>query len=201
MPSVIVCPGCDLAHRASPAPATERTLCARCRAPLHRPETGNLDASIALALTALVLFILSNIYPLVVIHSNGTTRVATLLDAAFGLYRQDHAFLASLVFVTTVVGPFVQIASLLYILVPLRRGLEAPGQNAVFRLLTQMRRWTFVEVFMLGALVALVRLAAFATVVPGISLWSCGLLMLALAALGSRTTPQQFWHWVETRRA
>jgi paraquat-inducible protein A len=197
---VIVCPSCDLAHRAGVEPAPERTRCARCLAYLQRPENGNIDTAIALSVVALVLFLLSNVYPLVAIQSNGSTRATTLIGAALGLYRQHHAALAVLVFITTVVGPFLQIAGLLYLLIPLRRGRQAPGQNTVFRLLAQVRPWAFIEVFMLGALVALVRLAAFAQVVPGVALWSCALLMLTLAALSSRTSPGQFWRWVEASR-
>jgi paraquat-inducible protein A len=183
------------------APASEGTRCARCRAPLQRPENGNVDTAIALAVCALVLFFLCNAYPLVEIQANGTTRATTLVGAALGLYSQDHTALAVLVFITTVVGPFLQIASLLYLLIPLRRAREAPGQNTIFRLLAQVRPWTFVEVFMLGVLVALVRLSAYARVIPGVALWSCGLLMLTLAALTSRTTPGQFWRWVDRGRA
>jgi paraquat-inducible protein A len=197
---VIVCPSCDLAHRAGTAPAVERTRCARCRALLQRPENGRIDTAIALAFSALVLFVLSNAYPLVVIQSNGSTRATTLVGAALGLYRQDHVGLASLVFITTVVGPFLQIGSLLYLLIPLRCKRQAPGQNTIFRLLAQVRPWTFIEVFMLGALVALVRLGAYARVVPGVALWSCGFMMLTLAALTSRTSAGQFWRWVEVSR-
>jgi paraquat-inducible protein A len=196
MPSVIVCPACDLAHRAPVAPSA-RTRCVRCRAPLQRPEDGNIDTAIALAASALVLYCLSNAYPLVAIHASGETRSATLSGAALALYDQGHAALALLVFATTVVSPLVQIISLLYILIPLRNRRRAPGQNVIFRVLTQMRPWTFVEVFMLGALVALVRLSAFTLVVPGVALWSCGLLMLTLAALTNRTSAAQFWRWVE----
>jgi paraquat-inducible protein A len=200
MASVIVCSSCDLAHRAGVAPQSEGTRCARCRAPLQRPENGSIDTAIALAACALVLFFLSNAYPLVEIQASGTTRATTLVGAALGLYSQSHAGLAALVLLTTVVGPFVQIVCLLYLLIPLRRARRAPGQNAVFRLLTQVRPWTFIEVFMLGVLVALVRLVAYARVIPGVSLWSCALLMLTLAALTSRTTPGQFWRWVERSR-
>jgi paraquat-inducible protein A len=200
MSSVIVCPSCDLAHRAVMAPVSEGTRCARCRAPLQRPENGNIDTAIALAICALVLFFLSNAYPLVEIQTNGTTRATTLVGAALGLYSQGHAGLAALVFITTVVGPFLQFASLLYLLLPLRHAREAPGQNTVFRLLAQVRPWTFIEVFMLGVLVALVRLSAYARVIPGVALWSCVFLMLTLAALTSRTTPEQFWRWVDRSR-
>jgi paraquat-inducible protein A len=201
MASVIVCPSCDLAHRTASAGAAARTRCIRCRAPLQRPVNGKLDTAIALAASALVLFLLSNAYPLVVIHVNGETRSATLIDAASAFYQHGHPALAALVFITTVVGPLVQIASLLYVLIPLHLKRRAPGQDTVFRLVTQVRAWTLVEVFMLGALVALVRLSAYAQVVPGVALWSSGLLMLSLAALSNQTSPEQFWRWVERNRA
>jgi paraquat-inducible protein A len=200
MSSVIVCPSCDLAHRTAMAPASEGTRCARCRAPLQRPENGSIDAAIAVAVCALVFFLLSNAYPLVSIQYSGTTRETTLLGAALGLYSQGHAGLAALVFITTILGPLLQILSLLYLLIPLSRGREAKAQNSVFRFLAQVRAWTFVEVFMLGALVALVRLTAYARVIPGVALWACALLMFALATLTSRTTPGQFWRWVERSR-
>lgn len=200
MSSIIVCPSCDLAHRIAAAPASGATRCARCRAPLQRPENGNIHTAIALAISALVLFLLSNAYPLVQIQVNGVTRDTTLIGAALAFYAQDHTGLAALVFITTVVGPFLQIVSLLYLLIPLSRAREAPGQSTVFRLLAQVRPWTFIEVFMLGVLVALVRLSAYARVIPGVALWSCVFLMLTLAALTSRTTPGQFWRWVDGNR-
>ncbi len=200
MSSIIVCPSCDLAHRAGMAPVSVGTRCARCRAPLQRPENGSIDTAIALAICALVLFLLSNVYPLVEIQVNGATRDTTLIGAALAFYAQNHPGLAALVFITTVAAPFLQIGSLLYLLLPLRQSREAPGQNPVFRFLAQVRQWTFIEVFMLGVLVALVRLSAYARVIPGVALWSCVFLMLTLAALTSRTTPGQFWRWVDGKR-
>ena len=197
---VIVCPACDLAHRLTAAPASGRRQCARCRAPLQRRENASIDTAIALALCALVLLLLSNAYPLVAMQVNGSSRDTTLIGAALGLYAQGFESLAALVFLTTVVAPLLQIVSLLYVLVPLWRGRRAFGQNAVLRALTRVRPWSFMEVFMLGALVALVRLSNFAHVAPGIALGSCALLMLCLSALSSITSPEQLWRWVEESR-
>jgi len=200
MARVIVCPACDLAHRAAPSPLRGKLECARCGASLQRPDRAPIDRAIAVALCALVLFALTNAYPLVAMQVGGATRATTLAGAAYGLYAQGFRALAALVFLTTVIGPGLQIAVLLYVLIPLRRRLCAPHQNTAIRVLTQVRSWTFVEVFMLGALVALVRLAKFAAIVPGVSLWACGLLMMTLAALISIATPDQMWRWVEQYR-
>src|SRR5271170_5090678 len=159
MASVIVCPACDLAHRRTAAPTSGRTHCARCRAPLQRPENAGIDTAIAWAVCALVLLLLSNAYPLVAMHVNGSSRETTLIGAALGLYAQDYESLAALVLLTTVIAPLLQIVTLLYVLIPLRGRRRAFGQNAVLRVLTRARPWSFMEVFMLGALVALVRLS------------------------------------------
>ena len=71
------------------------------------------------------------------------------------------------------------------------------GRNELFRALTWLRPWAMPEVFMLGALVAMVKLSVMATVVPGIALFSYGTLMLMLAALTAITPAEQFWQWVE----
>lgn len=196
--SVIVCPACDLVHRIAETPV-RRARCLRCRAIVQRPADGTIDTAIALGTSALLLLILSSAYPLVAINFNGARRSATLLDATLGFYRQGQFTLAAIVFATTILGPLCQIAALLYLLVPLRGGRVAPATRTVFRLLSQVRTWTLVEVFMLGTVVALVRVAKVAEVIPGVSLWSYVLLMLTLAALSNYASPEQFWRWADRR--
>ena len=200
MSPVILCPSCDLVHRGTKVPEQGRTQCARCRAPLQRAQGAALDTAIALAVCALVLLFLSNAYPLVEMHVNGSTRETTLIGAALGLYAQNFDTLAALVLLTTVIAPLLQITAMLYLLLPLRRQRHARGQQTVFRLLTRIRRWSFTEVFLLGVLAALVRLSTYTYIVTGISLWSCVLLMLCLSALASITSPEQIWRWIERVR-
>ena len=131
---------------------------------------------------------------------NGATRMATLTGAALGLYDQDYAALAVLVFFTAVLVPLAQILAFLYVLVPVRMGLRASGQEALFRILTALRPWGMSEVFVLGAIVALVKLSAEAEVSPHIALVAYGLLMFTLTALTSVTPTEQFWRWVSRGR-
>jgi len=200
MPPVTVCASCDLAHRRGAAPLRGRLCCARCGAPLQRPDRAPLDAAIAAALCAAVFLVLANAYPLVAMHVNGSIRETTLAGAAHGLYVQGFGTLAALVLATTIIGPVTQVACALYVLLSLRLGLDVPHRNLVIRVLTRVRSWSFIEVFMLGALVALVRLAKYSTVVPGTALWACGLLMISLSALMSLATPEQLWRWTDEYR-
>jgi len=200
MSSVIVCPACDLAHRAAPR-ERGRTQCVRCHARLQRRHDANIDTAVALALCALVLLLLSNAYPLVTMQVNGASSETTLIGAALGFYAQGYWSLAFLVLATTVLAPLLQILALLYVLVPLRAGRRVRRYQDLLRILTQVRPWSFLEVFMLGTIVALVRLSGYAHLAPGVSLWACALLMLCLSGLTSITSPEQLWYWVERSRA
>jgi len=199
--SVIVCHACDLAHRLDEIAPVARVRCVRCRAELYRTSAATLDTAIALAASALVLFVLANAYPLVALKVNGATRVATLTGAALGLYNQGYATMAVLVMFTAILVPLAQILAFLYALVPLRFGKRAPAQRTLFRLLAALRPWAMAEVFILASLVAMVKLAAEAEVTPRIALGAYGLLMFTLTALGSITPTEQLWQWIERRHA
>jgi paraquat-inducible protein A len=198
--SVIVCHACDLAHRLDSLTGEARVLCVRCRAELYRTNDRSPDNAIALAVTALALFVLANVYPLVAMTVNGTTRMTTLVGAAGSFYDQGYNSLAVLVAFTAVIVPAIQILTLLYVLVPLRLGRIVRGQNLLFRVLVALRPWGLTEVFMLGAVVALVKLSAQAEVSPRIALLAYGLLMVSIAALTSATPSEQYWRWVKAQR-
>ena len=200
--SVILCHACDLAHARGVAIAGRaRAHCVRCHAELYRTHSSSIDVPIAWAVCALILLLLSNAYPLAALELNGSKEITTLVGAAAGLYRQGYAPVAALVLVTTVLIPLFQITALLYVLVSLRLNRPVPGRNELFRALTWLRPWGMSEVFVLGALVAMVKLAGMAQVVPGISLYAYGALMLTLTALTSATPTEQFWQWADRSRA
>ena len=55
-----------------------------------------------------------------------------------------------------------------------------------------------VEVFLLGTLVSLAKLAHLAHVQPGIALWSFAALMVLLAAAAAAFDPHALWERAET---
>jgi len=59
-----------------------------------------------------------------------------------------------------------------------------------------MRPWSMTQVFILGVLVSLVKLAHLAHVVPGLALWSFGGLILLLTAAVCTFNPHELWDLV-----
>jgi len=57
------------------------------------------------------------------------------------------------------------------------------------------------EIFLLGVLVTLVKLTDFATIIPGVSLWSFCALIVFFTMAASAFSARDFWEWVDMGQA
>jgi paraquat-inducible protein A len=197
VPALLACHECDLLQSESPLPLGGVLRCRRCRAELYRDHADGVDRPLALTLAAIVLFVVGNAFPIVGLAVNGDLVRTTLLGAVRVLYRDGMWPIAGLVFATTFLMPLLQMAAMAWLLVPLHFRRLPYRYDIVFRVLSLARPWGMTEVLILGMLVALVKLAHIASVVPGIALWAFGALMLLLAAAGSSFDPRALWQHVK----
>ena len=191
--ALIACRECDLLQRQRPLPDGGKALCARCGAILYRSRPRGNERALALALGGIVLFAIANSFPIVSLELGGERVDATLHGAVRQLYRTDMRLLAGLVFVTMILMPLTHLVAMCWLLAPLRMRRVPRGRSLAFRALQSARTWGMVEVFVLGVLVTLVKLADLAHAVPGIALWSFGALMLAIAAAEASFDPRELW--------
>lgn len=199
MPSanIIVCHECDLVLRETALEEGGVACCSRCGHELYRNQPKGLERSLSCALAAVVFFILANAFPIVSMEAHGLSNSATLLGTVSLLDKGEMSSVALLLFVTAFLMPALQIIALIYLLLPLYLGKVAVGTPAVFRLLYSVKPWGMVEVFMLGILITVSKLMHMASVVPGVALWSFGLLMVLIAAASSGFDKHVFWARVE----
>ncbi len=188
-----LCHECDLLNRVRDVPLGGSALCPRCGCVLYRRIPNSLDRTLALAVAGLILFIVANSFPFLAMKMQGNVTQTTLATGVKALYEQDQPLVATLVLYTTIAAPFLQLASLLFVLGSLKIGARLPGLVLVFRLLRRFQAWSMMEVFMLGILVSLVKLADMAKIVPGIALWSFVLLIPVVAGATSSLDPQSVW--------
>ncbi|WP_321908427.1 MULTISPECIES: paraquat-inducible protein A [unclassified Paraburkholderia] len=190
---LLVCHDCDLMQRGAACPPRGTLRCVRCNAELERDLPESLGRALAFALGALVLFVISNLYPIVGLAVNGNLVLTTLWHSVEILYLDGMWPIAALVFATTILMPGMQVACLLALLVPLALNRAPWRAPVLFRVLYIARPWGMTEVLILGLLVALVKLSHIATVVTGVALWSFGALMLVLAGASAAFDARQFW--------
>ena len=190
-----VCPECDLAQLVDPLSLADRAHCTRCQAALGSGFAGKSDMALAILLTAVILAVLMNVFPLVIMRVKGLTCETTLIGAALALKQQGTAPLGLLVFATTVLGPVVEIGLLCLVLLPTRMSDIKLANPLLIELIQHVRPWNMVEVFMLGVLVSLVKLAAFADIILGPALWACACLIVVMSLLKSIVRSEDLWGW------
>lgn len=192
-PNLTACRECDLLQRRPRLDRGAEARCRRCAALLYRAREDDLDRPLAYTLAAAILFALANAFPMVSLEVQGVSTTATLAGTAAALFRQDMKLLGALVFFTTVIVPAVQLCAMAYLLIPLRAGIVPLRLALALRTLQAVRPWGMIEVFLLGILVALVKLAGMASVVPGVALWTFGGVLMMIAAALASFDAQAIW--------
>jgi paraquat-inducible protein A len=198
--ALLACHECDLLQREVPLQGGGIARCGRCGAELYRDRPASVDRSLALTAGALLLFIIANSFPILGLALQGQVINTTLFGAVERLWDEDMKSVAALVFVTTIAMPALELLALTYLLAPVRLGRVPPYFALVFRTLQAVKPWGMVEVFMLGVLVSLVKLAHMATVVPGAGMWAFFALIIVLASATSILDPHDVWARLEPAR-
>ena len=217
-PDLIVCEECDAVHRRTVLACNEIAFCQRCGAELEREFSVQLQRLLPLTATSLILFVIANSFPIVEIELQGLTSQTTLFGAVLALQRDGMLSVAFLVLMTTILFPLIQLLILFYMLLPSSLAAETateiatdapseaatqnppgqeyntvrPGVRHLLHLMQFVRPWGMIEVFLLGVLVALVKLSNIANVLPGIALWAFGALTVVLTVVVS-FNPRYLW--------
>ena len=197
--NLLACHECDLVHNIPPIPARASARCVRCGSVLLRGKPNSIDRTLAFALAGLILFVVACTFPFLAMENAGIVQETALLTGVYNLYEQKMHALATLVLLTCVLVPLVQILGLLYIMIPLKRNRPIRDAVPVFRLYLHLQPWGMMEVFLLGILVALVKLGKMATIVPGIAVIAFGILIFVLAAAFTALDPHLVWERLERR--
>jgi paraquat-inducible protein A len=190
---LIACHECDLLQHIPHQRQGGKAYCRRCKAVLHRSVRDSLDRTLALTFAGLVLFIVANSFPFLAFKMQGQVTQTTLATGVIDLYRQGIWELALLVLLTSILVPLLQLLLLIYVLLPIKFNRTPWKLAKVFRFQQSLGPWGMMEVFMLGILVAVVKLGDMAQIVPGLALWSFAILIFVLAGAAAMLDPEIVW--------
>ena len=197
---IISCHDCGLLQQISHMPEEGDIKCCRCNSTLRKRQriapSKSIEHTLILVITALVLLIIANTYPILQIVAEGHPLSTTLLSCVSYLFTHEMLFLAGLVFLTSIGAPLIQLTGLLYLFLPLYFDHIPPYATQVYRWVRTVRAWSMLEVLMLGILVSVVKLSALATVIPGIALVAFALLILFIAAILSTLDTEMVWEQI-----
>jgi paraquat-inducible protein A len=152
-----------------------------------------------LTVASLIVFVIANLFPIVEIEVRGLRSETTLAGAVIALAGDGRSLLALLVLATTLLMPLLHLLILLWLLVPLQRGQgrghRVAGFAPLVRAMQALLPWGMIDIFLLGVLVAIIKLSSMATVLPGPALWAF-MVLTVLLTMVTAFDPRRLWEMV-----
>jgi len=183
---LIICEHCDCVYEKTTLAKHQKTLCVRCGGVLQRYNGLTVEQRLALTFTALMLWIFANFYPVMSISLKGLKNSATLWDSVLALSLGPITFIALVAAIAMIIAPIFQLVLLIWVLCFALGHRRSPGFKFCMRWLEALRPWSMLEVCLLGAMVAEIKLAGLLDVLPGIGLFALAVLSLMMIRVAGR---------------
>ena len=198
--NLIACPKCDALYTVAEPKPGERATCQRCETVLIAPKARAYVHIVALAFAVAILMIGVVFLPFLRIEARGLSNDSSIFDVALAFAEGWSIPLVVAVFAMIVAVPLIRAVLLIYTLLPLISGRKPyPQATRAFRISEQMRPWSMAEIFVLGAGVALVKLADIAHVIFGPAFWMFAALVLITIFKDGFMDRWTIWASLETR--
>lgn len=183
---LIICEHCDGVYEKAMLAKHQTAICQRCGGVLQRYNGLTIQQRLALTFTAGVLWIFANFYPVMSISLKGLKNSATLWDSVVALSHGPIMFIALVAAISIIIAPAFQLLLLIWVLSFALVSRRSPAFKLCMRWLETLRPWSMLEVCLLGAMVAVFKLAGLLDVIPGIGLFALAVLSLLLIRIAGR---------------
>lgn len=175
--------------------------CPRCGADLHLRNTDSLQRTVALLITASVLYIPANLYPIMITEYLGVPTVSTIMGGVIVLVQLGSIPVAAVIFIASVVVPMAKIAAMFYLVWSVRsHSFANPRQRTKLYVIAEfIGKWSMIDVFVVAILVGLVQLQGLLSFYPGIAAYSFAGVVLVTMVAAENFDSRLMWDQLEER--
>ncbi len=194
------CPECDLLLKSVQPKIGEKAHCPRCGLLLSRPRKQSVERTFALSIAGFILLFPANLLPMVGITVMGNTNTGILISGVIALFNDGMQAVAIVVFLASILFPLVHLS--LSLLISGHLYFNRPNRYLVgwMRWMHYLDEWVMLEVYMLGIIVACVKLMAIAPLKFGWGLYAFVALIIITTMLTSGLDDELFWQRIEQLR-
>ena len=167
------CHDCSLPVTVPALQHRQKAHCPRCGMQLTRYYRDAIDHVLAYAISALIFLAASVPFDFLSFSARGQAQTVDIPTSVLTLIENDFMLLAIIQILAIFIVPMIILFGLLYLLVPLRINRKAPsGSAVVFKFVFALIPWGMAEIFLIGALVSLIKISSLADVGLGFSFYA-----------------------------
>ena len=201
MSNLIACHGCDLMVDVGGLPDGGRASCPRCGHFLTRYQSDAISRVLAYTVASILLLGFASAFPFLSFGAAGVESTMTLWQTSATLWEFGMEPMAVMVALFILFLPLAVLVLLVVLCVPLLFGWNAPWLHFTAHLLSEIHTWVMAEVFIIGVIVSLVKIAAMATVVLGLSFWAYAAFSICFTLATVTFDRYQVWEMIEALEA
>ncbi|ETI62391.1 paraquat-inducible protein A [Marinomonas profundimaris] len=196
--SVTACDECDSLHRIPPLKSGERFKCARCGHVLINVHAYVKGRIFSAGCSSLFMLVFALIFPFLGFSSNGAERSITLFTVVSVLINQDYLLLSAVISLALFVFPVAYLLAVVLLVWSFRhRYIRRSIMRYLIRWVIAIQPWLMVDVFLVGILVALVKMDSLADIELGLSFWAFCAYVLLLLKTVSLVDRRWLWNQIE----
>lgn len=189
--------GCHTCGKVAPVAMGK---CPRCGSRLHLRKPDSIHRTVALMLAAAALYIPANVLPIMTIVELGNVDETTIIAGMVTFWKSGAYPIAIVIFTASILIPLLKIVALTWLCLAASGKLNpSPGMLAKIYWFTELLgRWSMVDIFVVGILVALVQLGNYMTITvgPGALAFAAVVVLTMFAAMSF--DPRLLWDRLET---
>ena len=169
-------------------------ICPTCGSAVHPRKRASVERTLALTLTATLLYIPANVLPIMTTVQLGQSIESTILGGVVLLWEMGSYPIAAVIFVASVLVPVGTLLALSVLCLATRVSIGRARDSAVLYRVTEIiGRWSMVDVFVVAILVALIQFGEVMLIVPGpAALAFAGVVVVTMLAAES-FDPRLIW--------
>lgn len=187
------CHQCDLLLTNLTAPMGCKLVCPRCGATQHRNMERSIAHTLSLSISGILLFIPTATLPLLEFSLFTFGAKNTLMNGVQALFAAGYLWLASIVLFCSVIAPLGKFVMLVYICWGSAWARLRKSVARTLRWYEHLQEWGMLDVYMLGILVALVKMADLGKMEVKPGLYCFVAMMVAASAAQVSFDPETVW--------
>lgn len=198
-PGTAAARGLATCHTCYKLASATRHKCPRCGAGLHLRTRDSLQRTIALVITATLLYIPANILPIMTTTMLGTAEPSTILGGVVLLIHHGSYPIAAVIFVASVLVPTGKLISISWLCwsVARRQKTSREQRTRMYRVVEFVGKWSMTDVFVVAILVALIQLGGLLTITAGSAAIAFGGVVVVTILAAESFDPRLIWDRAE----
>ncbi len=194
---LVSCHSCGLVQPL--AHTIEKQRCTRCDAIVHRRHSDSIARTWALLVSAAILYIPANLFPITHTSSILGSEDDTIMTGVALFWNDGDYPLAVVIFIASILVPILKLLSLAFLTISVqRRSSWQPRQRTtLFRIVDGIGRWSMLDVFVITLTVVLVRFESLAVITAGPGTLAFASVVVLTMIASMQFDPRLIWDNVD----